>query len=64
MHSRDILIKAKGDHLDSVCSDQKVLMMIRQGRLVLVSGGQGSRQLTQKRLSGLIPLISDGSRDS
>jgi hypothetical protein len=32
MHSRDILLKAKGDHLDLVHTDQKVLEMIRQGR--------------------------------
>jgi hypothetical protein len=35
-HSRDILHKAKGDHIDRVHSDQKVLEMIRQGRLILV----------------------------
>jgi hypothetical protein len=34
MHSRDILLQAKGDHLDQVHSDQIVLEMIRQGRLV------------------------------
>jgi hypothetical protein len=34
MHSRDILLQAKGDHLDRVHSDQMVLEMIRQGRLV------------------------------
>ncbi len=32
--SRDILHKAKGDHLDRVHSDEKVLKMIRRGRLV------------------------------
>ncbi len=31
MHSRDILLQAKGDYLDS---DQMVLEMIRRGRLV------------------------------
>jgi hypothetical protein len=35
MHSRGILLQAKGDHLDRVHSDQMVLEMIRQGRLVL-----------------------------
>jgi hypothetical protein len=30
----DILLQAKGDHLDQVHSDQMVLEMIRQGRLV------------------------------
>ncbi len=39
-HFRDKLHKAKGDHLDWVHPDQKVLEMIRQGRLVLVIGGQ------------------------
>jgi hypothetical protein len=34
MRSRDILLQAKGDHLDRVRSDQMVLEMIRQGRLV------------------------------
>jgi hypothetical protein len=43
MHSRDILGKAKGDHLDRAHSDQMVLEMIRQGRLVLVIGGQESQ---------------------
>jgi hypothetical protein len=31
MHSRDMLRKAKGDHLDQVHSDQKILEMIRHG---------------------------------
>jgi hypothetical protein len=43
MHSRDILHKAKGGHLDQVHSDQMVLEMIRRGRLVLVIGGQESQ---------------------
>jgi hypothetical protein len=34
MHSRGILLQAKGDHLDQVHLDQMVLKMIRQGRLV------------------------------
>jgi hypothetical protein len=34
MHSRDILLQAKRDHLDRVHSDKMVLEMIRQGRLV------------------------------
>jgi hypothetical protein len=34
MHSRGILLQAKGDHLDQVHSDQMFLKMIRQGRLV------------------------------
>jgi hypothetical protein len=43
MHSRDILQKAKGDLLDQVHSDQMVLKMIRQGRLVLVIGDKESQ---------------------
>ncbi len=43
MHSRDILRKAKGDHLDGVHPDQIVLKMIRQGRLVFVIRGQESQ---------------------
>jgi hypothetical protein len=43
MRSRDILRNAKGDHVDQVHSDQMVLEMIRQGRLVLVIGGQESQ---------------------
>jgi PHP family Zn ribbon phosphoesterase len=35
----DILLKAKRDQLDRVHSEQKVLKMIRQGRLVLLIGG-------------------------
>jgi hypothetical protein len=34
MHSREILLQAKEDHLDHVHSDQMVLGMIRRGRLV------------------------------
>jgi hypothetical protein len=43
MHSRDILRKAKGDHLDRVHSDQMVLKMIRRGRLVLFIRGLESQ---------------------
>jgi hypothetical protein len=43
MLSRDILSKVKDGHLDQVPSDQKVLEMIRRGRLVLVIGGQESQ---------------------
>ncbi len=38
-----MLLKAKGDHLDKVHSDQKVLEMIRHRMLVLVIEGQGSQ---------------------
>jgi hypothetical protein len=34
MLSKDILQQAEGDHLDRVHSEQVVLKMIRQGRLV------------------------------
>jgi hypothetical protein len=61
MHSRDILRKAKGDHLDRVHSDQMVLEVIRWGRLVLFIRVS---KLAQRRLSGLSPPKSDGSRDS
>jgi hypothetical protein len=43
MHSRKILRKAKGDHLDCIHSDQMVLEIISRGRLVLVIGGQESQ---------------------
>jgi hypothetical protein len=43
MRSRGILRKAKGDHLDRVFSGQKVLEMIRRGRLILVIGDQDSQ---------------------
>ncbi len=35
--------KPRGDHLDRVHSDQKVLYFLRQGRLVLVIRGQESQ---------------------
>jgi hypothetical protein len=38
-----VLPNAKGDHLDRVYSDQKVLAVIRQGRLVLVNRGKESQ---------------------
>jgi hypothetical protein len=60
--SRGILHQAKGDHLYQVHSYQKVLNVIRWGRLVLVIGGQESQNLL-KGPSGLSPLRSDGSRD-
>jgi hypothetical protein len=41
--SRDMLHKAKWDHLDRVHSDQMVLEMIRRGKLVLFMGGQESQ---------------------
>jgi hypothetical protein len=38
----DEVRKAKGDHLDAVHSDQKVLEMIMWGRLVFLIKGQES----------------------
>ncbi len=60
--SRDILHKAKGDYLDRVHTDQKVLEVIRRGRLVLVIRGQES-QNQLKGPSGWKPPRSDGSHD-
>jgi hypothetical protein len=40
MHFRNILHRAKGDHLDRVHSDQKVLEMIIRRRLVLFISSQ------------------------
>jgi hypothetical protein len=40
VHSRDILPKAKMDHLDRIHSDQMALKTITWGRLVLFIGGQ------------------------
>ncbi len=37
------IMQAKGGHLDRVNSDQKILEMIRAGRLVLFVGGQESQ---------------------
>jgi hypothetical protein len=55
MHSKVILRKGKGDHLDQVHSDQKVLEMIRQA-------GPFCRRPRVSRLCPS-PLRSDGSRD-
>jgi hypothetical protein len=56
------LHKAKGDHLELVHLDRKVLEMIRQVSLVLViiEGQEPQNQL--KGLLGLSPVRSDGSR--
>jgi hypothetical protein len=43
MHSRDILCKAKEDHLDRVHSDQMVLEIIRRERMVLAIERQESQ---------------------
>jgi hypothetical protein len=51
MQSRDILRKAKGIILIRVHSDQMVLKMIRQGRLVLFYWRPRVSTLTQRRLS-------------
>jgi hypothetical protein len=42
-HSRDILLKVKGDHRDQVHSDRKILTVIGWGRMILVVGGQESQ---------------------
>jgi hypothetical protein len=54
--------KAKGDHLDTVHSDKIVLKTIRRAGPFLLRPRVS--KLTQKRLSGLSPLRSDGSHDS
>jgi hypothetical protein len=64
MHSRVILPNAKRDHLDRVHSDQMILETLRPGRLVLFYWRPRVSKLTQKRLSGLTPLRSDGSCNS
>jgi hypothetical protein len=43
------LRKAKGNHLDQVYSDQKVLQVISGGRLVLVIRGQDSQTSSRDR---------------
>jgi hypothetical protein len=43
MHSSGILHKAEGDHFDQIHSEQKILEMIMQRRLVLIIGGKKSQ---------------------
>jgi hypothetical protein len=64
MHSKGMLRKAKGDHLDPAHSDQKVLKMIRRGEAGPCYRKPRVSKLTQRRLSGLSSLGSDGPRDS
>jgi hypothetical protein len=53
MHPRDILLKAKGDHLDQVHSDQMVLVMIRRGRLSGRAAAQQRPRVSKLRAKGL-----------
>jgi hypothetical protein len=53
MHSRDILLQAKGDHLDRVHSDQMVLDMIRQGCWFGRAVAQRRPRASKLRLKGL-----------
>jgi hypothetical protein len=48
IHSKDILHKATGNHLDLVKSDQMVLETIRRGRLVLSIRSQESQMSSKK----------------
>jgi hypothetical protein len=64
MPSKGMLRKAKGDHLDPAHSDQKVLEMIRQGEAGFCYRKPRVSKLTQRILSGLSSLRSDGSRES
>ncbi len=52
MCSRDILLQAKGDHLDQVHSDQMVLEMIRPGRLVRWSHSSAEAKSLKLGLQG------------
>ncbi len=63
VHSRDILPKAKRDHLDRIHSDQMALKTITWGRLVLFIGGQ-EFQSSLKENSKLMSLRTDGFHDS
>jgi hypothetical protein len=59
MHSRDMLRKAKGDHpLSEGSQDNQV------GEAGPIYQRLRVSKLTQKRLSVLSPLRSDGSQDS
>jgi hypothetical protein len=54
MHSRDILLQAKRDHLDRVHSDQMVLEMIRRGRLVRWSSSSVEAKSLKTRVKGTV----------
>ncbi len=64
MHSKDILRKAKGDNLDRVHLDQKVLETDQAEEAGPFYRRPRVSKPTQRRLSGSSPLRSDGSRDS
>ncbi len=53
IRSRDILLQAKGDHLDRVHSDQMVLEMIRRGRLVRQSSSSAEAKSLKAKAKGL-----------
>ncbi len=53
MHSRDILLQAKWDHLDQVHSDQMVLEMIRQGGWSCRAAAQRRPRVSKLGLKGL-----------
>ncbi len=57
VHSRGILLQAKGDHLDRVHSDQTVLKMIRQGKLVQQSRSSGGVKSHTIRVKGTVRLL-------
>jgi hypothetical protein len=50
MHPRDILRKAKGDHLDRVHSDHTVLELIRRERLVFFSEAMSLKTILKKTI--------------
>ncbi len=56
MHSRNILLQDKGNHLDRVHSDQMVLEMIRQGRLVRYSSSSAEAKSLKIRVKGTVRL--------
>ncbi len=54
MRSRDFLLQAKGDHLGRVHSDQTVLEMIRQRRLVWDSCSSVEAKSLKTRVKGTV----------
>jgi hypothetical protein len=59
MHSRDILLQAKGDHLDRVHSDQMVLKMIRRRSWSGRALAQRRPRVSKLGLKGLSDYHSD-----
>jgi hypothetical protein len=64
MHSRDILRKAKGDHLDQVSLRSEGSQDHQVGEASPLYWRPRVLKLTQRRPSGSSPLRSDGSCDS